>query len=273
MVSKIVPILERIPHRFYCEPFGGGASILMNKGPVDVETYNDLDSGLYNFFMVLADIDKFAKFKRRVEALPYSRDLYNQCRASWADEPDIIKRVAMWFVVARQSFSGSFGASWSSAVAAGRRGMAMTCSTWLSCLDKLPDIHNRLQRVQIENSDWRIILDRYDTPDTLFYLDPPYIPETRSAGNYCHELTSEDHVELVDKLLSIQGKAALSGYSHPIYKPLDDAGWACHKWETACYAVARTRATGLQGKGASLDKQPRTECLWVKPYEDAGMLF
>lgn len=273
MVAKIVPILEKIPHRFYCEPFGGAASILLNKTPVDVETYNDLDSGVYGFFMVLSDPGLFEQFKRRVEPLPYSRELYNDCRATWRDEADPVKRAVAWYVVARMNFSGRWDAGWSMSVTYSTGGMAHTCSRWLSGIKNLPAIHARLQRVQIENADWRTILDRYDTPDTLFYLDPPYVTETRSGGNYAHEMTSDDHAELVEKLLAIQGKAALSGYPHDIYAPIEHAGWNRIDWQTACSAAGRTRATGIQGAGAATRMQGRTECLWIKPHESHMTLF
>lgn len=82
MVAKILPMLTAIPHTRYVEPFGGGASILMAKPPVDVETYNDLDSALYDFFTVLADPDLFPQFVRRVKLLPCSRQLYDHARAT-----------------------------------------------------------------------------------------------------------------------------------------------------------------------------------------------
>src|SRR3990167_48397 len=193
MTTKIIPILVKMPHERYVEPFGGGASILLAKKPKPVEVYNDLDQGLYGFFSVLSDPELFDRF-------------YSEYREEWEEEKDKVIRAAKWFVVARQSFSGSFGHSWGSAVTSTKRGMAETCSKWLSCIDMLPQIHARLQRVQIENADFRTILDRYDTPKTLFYCDPPYIPETRKAGGYTHEITAEDHQELVSLLLSLKGK-------------------------------------------------------------------
>jgi len=272
MVRKIIPILTRIPHERYVEPFGGGASILLAKKPKPVEVYNDLDHGLYDFFSVLSNPELFDQFYRRAAVLPYSRQFYNEYRKEWKEEADKIVRVAKWFLVARQSFSGAFGGSWSSSVTLTRRGMIATCSKWLSCIDMLPQIHARLQRVQIENADFRTILDRYDTPKTLFYCDPPYIPETRKAGGYTHEMTAEDHQELVTLLLSLKGKVVLSGYNHPNYDPLEQAGWERYDFHTACYVAGRTRSSGLQGKGKALEKQGRVESLWIKPCAK-GRLF
>lgn len=265
MRDKIVPILEQIPHKRYAEPFGGGASILIAKKPALIETYNDIDNGLYDFFMVLSDPDDFKQFLRRVRVLPYSRQLYNECRANWQTEPDKIKRVAMWFVLARQGFGGQFGSSWGTVVTTSKRCMAQTTSSWISTIAALPRVHQRLQRVQIENADWRRIIERYDTDETLFYLDSPYTLSQRSAGGYAHELQDQDHADLVKILLSIKGYAALSGYPNDIYKPLEQAGWERIDWQTACFAAGRTRASNLQGKGAAMKHQGRTECLWVSP--------
>ena len=272
MVRKIIPVLIKIPHERYVEPFGGGASILLAKKPKPLEVYNDLDRGLYDFFSVLADPELFNQFYRRVAVLPYSRQFYSEYREEWEEETDRIIGVAKWFLVARQSFSGDFGQSWSSNVTSTRRGMAMTCSTWLSCIEMLPQIHARLQRVQIENADFRTILDRYDTPKTLFYCDPPYIPETRKAGGYTHEMTAEDQQELVSLLLRLKGKVVLSGYNHEIYALLEQSGWIRYDFHTACFAAGKTRNSGLQGKGKALEKQGRIESLWVKPYSE-GRLF
>jgi len=266
MVKTIVPLLEEIPHEHYCEPFGGGASVLLAKRPPGgVETYNDLDGALFDLFSVLSDPELFAAFYERVRVLPHHRRFYNEYRETWRQEPDRVARVAKWFLVARQSFSGAFGASWGSAVGYTSRGMAGTTSMWLGAIEMLPAIHARLQRVQIENADWRTILERYDTPDTLFYLDPPYVASTRRSGGYDHEMTDADHAEMVGALLELQGKAVVSGYPNLLYAPLEGAGWRVEHTQTVCSAAARTRNTGIQGKGSATAKQPRTECLWLSP--------
>jgi DNA adenine methylase len=122
-------------------------------------------------------------------------------------------------------------------------------------------------RVQIENRDFREILKLYDTPDTLFYLDPPYVLETRRDPDtkYTYEMTLDDHKDLVQLLLQIQGKAVLSGYQHEVYTPLEQSGWVRHDFLTGCHAAGRTRATGILGEGAALKKQPRVESVWVSP--------
>jgi len=264
MVEKLLKMVP--PHREYVEPFGGGASLLIAKRPAKVETYNDLDEGLVNFFKVLADPELFQEFHRRVQATPYSRQLFNEFRIEWRQEADPVIKAWKWFVVARMSFGGRFGHSWGTVVSESSRGMAGTCSGWLSIIDMLPAIHRRLMRVQIENADWRVVLDRYVVgPSTFVYLDPPYVPETRRDGEYAHEMTLEDHETLVEHLLECPAQCLLSGYAHEVYRPLEEAGWKRLDFETACYAAARTKATGIQGEGASKRMQSRTESIWMNP--------
>jgi DNA adenine methylase len=261
MVTKILPLIPE--GKIYVEPFGGGASILLARAPSPVEVYNDIDGGLYDFFTVLADTNLFDKFYRRVALLPVSRQFFYDYNASWQDETDLIERVAKWFLVARQSFSGCFGGSWGYAVTASRRGMASETSTWLSGVEMLPQIHARLQRVQIECKDFRDVLMTYDTPETVFYLDPPYIHDTRVSGRYLYEMTDNDHKDLVQLMLGLKGASVLSGYAHEIYKPLS-AEWRRYDFQTVCHAAGRKRNSKLQGEGALLDNVPRTECVWVK---------
>jgi len=271
LARRIVPLLPS--HRFYVEPFGGGASILLAKEPAEVETYNDIDQGLYDFFSVMADPSQFRELYRRVKYLPYSRQLYNECRSTWAEQTDRIERVWRWFVVARQSFSGRFGTCWSSAITHSRRNQAETCSGWHSAIRQLRLVHARLVRVQIECADFRTILKRYDGPDYLAYCDPPYLHQTREDKRYRHEMTDDDHAEMLELLLNYEGKVVLSGYPNDMYAE-KLLRWSRIDIPTACHAAGRTRATGIQGKGAALKMQPRTECLWLNPAAAAaGTLF
>ena len=263
MLAKLLPLLPAC--RTYVEPFGGAGTVLLNRDPSPVEVFNDVDGGVVGFFRVVADAEQFARFHRRVALLPYSRELFNEYRATWREQADPVERAARWFVVARQSFSGRFGAGWSSVVTASGGGMVATARTWISGIERLPEIHARLQRVQIEQADWRVILARYDTPETLFYLDPPYVHGTRSSKRYAHDMTDDDHRELVAAMLALQGKVVLSGYAHEIYAPLAAAGWQRGDFPTACHAAAKTRATGILGSGASTRMQPRIETVWRNP--------
>ena len=125
----------------------------------------------------------------------------------------------------------------------------------------------RLRHVQIENADALTVIDRYCTDDGFCYCDPPYVGETRVGGAvYQHEaMGNEFHASLVSALLAAPGAVLVSGYAHPVYDPLIDAGWERIDWDVVCHAAARTRATGIQGAGSATAKQPRTESVWLNP--------
>ena len=265
MVSKLLDFFP--PHEIYVEAFGGGGSMLFAKNPSNVEVYNDLDSGLVNFFRVLRDPEKFPEFIRMVQLTPYAREEYHDCLDNWENEPDDLKRAWMWYYVARTSFGGKFGAAWGTAVGSSNRGMASTTASWLSTIELLPEIHARLMRVQVENRSYEILLKKYDTPDTLFYLDPPYAPETRVAGEYKHEMSYEDHELLAERIAALEGMVLLSGYNSKAYQPLIDAGWTLKSFDVTCSVSGRTRNNGLKGEGvvSASEAQKRTECLWCSP--------
>lgn len=266
MTAKIIPFMPNC--RQYVEVFGGAGHILFARKPAQVETFNDLDEALINFFKVIAHPKSFKKFQRRVEALPISRQLWIEYRDTWRQQKKKVEKAVRWFVVCRQSFGGFFGKSWGYASEASTRHMAMTCSSWIGAIQQLPQIHKRIQRVQIENNDWRCILTGHDAVSTLFYLDPPYIPDTRKAGGYIHEMTIEDHQELVQRIMSLRGQVVLSCYNHPIYSILEESPlWNRYQWNTVSWASAKTKVTGNQGKGSTKKKSPRVETLWVKQNE------
>ena len=284
LAPKIVPLFP--PHHCYVEPFCGGASCLFAKSPSPVEVINDLDSDIVNFFRVLRDPQTFEQFHRLAVLTPYSREEYSRYRAEWrarwrgsqvgqvapVDRGDMglddVERAYRWYVIARMSFAGEFGRSWGRSISTSRLGMANAVAQWLSIVEMLPALAERVRTVQIEHGDWLEVMESYDTPNTLFYVDPPFVRSTRCGGKYQHEMDNHKHRELVEVLLSIQGRAVLSGYRNAIYLPLEEAGWKCVDVPTVCYAVGRTRATGLQGAG-SLTKpgtrHQRTETLWISP--------
>lgn len=265
MVPKILDFFPS--HTTYAEPFGGGASMLMAKYPSPVEVYNDLNSDLVNFFRIIRDRDMFTEFHRLIEMTPYSREEYQYCMDEWQTETDPLKRAYLWYYIARTSFGGKFGASWGTAVTSSNRGISSTTSAWLATIEKLPQIHKRLMEVQIENVPYQKIIKRFDTDRTFFYCDPPYVPETRKAGVYKHEMTLEDHEELVDILLNIKGMALLSGYDAPVYAPLLEAGWVTKSFDVVCSVVGHTSQNGLKGTKIMLhdSEQKRTEVLYISP--------
>jgi len=262
MVAKLLKLIPA--HKTYVEVFGGGASLLFAKQPSLAEVYNDLDNDLVNLFRIIRDLSTFQEFHRLVGLTLYSREEFYYCKNTLNDSKDDLERAYKYFVMNRQSFAGS-ESSWGYSVTASWRNMSGNVSLYLSAIAMLPKIADRLLQVQIEHDDFRKIIPRYDTPETLFYLDPPYMPDTRRNGGYKYEMTSQDHEDLLKLLLTIKGKVMLSGYNNNLYKSyLDDRdGWHRIDYKTACYAVGKTRNSGLQGDGMALLKQPRTESVWM----------
>ncbi|MDD5697838.1 MAG: DNA adenine methylase [Victivallaceae bacterium] len=251
-------------HDYYIEPFGGGASILLGKPPAKVEVYNDVNRGVVNFFRVIADVELFAKFMARAALLPVSRELFEEYARTWPGIHDPVEQAVRWYVVIRQSFGG-MGKSFGTVVSSSTGGMAQTTSSWRSSFENLPKVHDRIQRVQIECSDWRDCLKRFQGPGWLTYCDPPYVLGARKAGGYEHELKNSDHTELIETLLNYDGAVMLSGYDNHLYAPLQKAGWDVVKVDVICNAAGHTRGNGLKGAGKSLEKQKRTECIWRNP--------
>ena len=261
MVNKLLPLIPK--HHTYVEVFGGAANLLLAKEPSAVEVYNDIDSGLVNFFRVIRDKDKFNRFYEQVMLIPYSREEFYYCRDTWRDEEDDILRAVKWFVAARQNFSGQLGTGWGYNVMWSSKCMAKIVSDWFSSIELLPEVSERFLRVQIEHNDFRKILKAYDTEETFFYLDPPYVLETRKCKAYEHEMSLKDHEDLVDLLLHIKGKAMLSGYDHELYKPLEEAGWTKLVFEARCLVAGRTRATKYIYNDSNKHKLKRKECVWL----------
>jgi DNA adenine methylase len=205
----------------YIEGFGGGASLLFSKDPNGIEIYNDLGENVYSLFKVLSDKEAFQKMKERLELTPYSAQIREEFRELLKDTTLSIDDRAYYFIyVNRTSFNGVGGFSFNNCV---RRNMSKSVSDYLSMVDKLPDIHNRLSRVLVEHRDIFDLIDKYDSEDVFMYLDPPYVKSTRlSSTEYEVEMSDEEHQKFVDRLLQCKCKVLVSGYDHPIYSGLTE---------------------------------------------------
>ena len=246
----LLPLLPDCHH--YCEPFAGSAAVLLNRAPAPVETYNDLDGEVVNFFRTLRD-DK----ERLVEAVgltPFSREEFGlACVVDPALPP--LERARRFYVRARQVRTGlaqtaSLG-RWANCKGTSRGGMSGVISRWLGAVEALPEIAERLLRVQIENRSAIDVIQLYDSPRTLFYCDPPYVPGTRTARKAYgpHEMSDADHQQLLDALRQCKGKVMLSGYPSRLY---DEAlaGWTRHTDDKP------NNASGAKVKGRE------TEVVW-----------
>ncbi len=253
LAPKIIQLIPQ-DHTIYCEPFGGAASVLLNKPRSKVEVYNDLNEGLYSLFTVLSDEQRFATFYGQLVLKRWSRQEFERNLERWKVSTDIVERAIAFYVLAKQSFGGN-AQTW------GYERNGKRCARFMSSLDKLPEIHERTNGIFVEHNDWRKVLEAFDTPETVFYLDPPYAPETRKdKAVYTHEMGRPDHEEMVKRLVAAQGRGLLSGYKTAIYKPLENAGWTRLEWNYTMSACGTVR-----GANVSLEEKQRVECLWVHP--------
>jgi DNA adenine methylase len=241
-------------HRTYVEPFGGAASVLLRKEPSYAEVWNDLDDELVNLFRVLRDDRRATKLIRQLELTPFARIEFNDAYRPTKNRVERARRLIT------RSFMG-FGSDGASGIyrtgfrANSNRSGTTPARDWVNYPEGLAAIVNRLRTVVIENKPALEVIQQHDGPDTLFYLDPPYPHETRrrihrrpdNGGCYRHELTNDQHVELLGALKLAEGMVALSGYPTEIY---DDilVGW-------------RKVTRDALADGAL----PRTEVLWLNP--------
>lgn len=251
--SHLEFLLPNLPNdaRHFCDVFGGSAAVLINREPAPVETYNDLDSDLVNFFSTLRDPILGEMLLWKISLTPFSREELALACAP-ASNLDNLERARRFYVRARQTRTGLAQTSsvgrWAHCVQTSRSGMAGAVSRWLGSIDGLKHIADRLLRVQIENAPALNVIARYDSPDTLFYLDPPYVHDARGDSHaYYGEMSDADHIELSRLLHGIKGRAAVSGYRSDLYESLY-AGWVrVDAPEKNCHSV----------------RQPRQESLWL----------
>ena len=235
------------PHLTYSEAFAGSAAVLLAKEPSEVEIINDPNADLINLFRVLRDSILSRKLQSSAESTMYARAEFDLAGVPTEDPVERARR----FLVRQRQSRGGLGERWSYCRSDSKSNMASVIRRWQAGIERLPAIHERLKRVQIEQSDWRKVLDRYDSRQTLHYLDPPYVPSERVSGGYKHEMSLDDHRQLVVRLLSIQGMVVLSGYENPTYAPLEVAGWVRKSHSVPAYSSDR--------------RSRRVECLWLSP--------
>lgn len=218
---RIAPwILKHFPiHTTYVEPFSGGAGVLFRKDPSQYEIINDLNHELVTFFDVLRS--RTDELLEAIALTPVSR--YEHWRAhdrEYTSDPlEVARRV---YIRSRQSFGtgeGKYSSGWRYQ-GNSKRGTTIL-DEWCK-FDHLLATACRLKNVQLECDDALSILDRFDSGETLFYVDPPYVWDTRfnQQDMYAHEMTDEQHIELSQKLKAVQGMVVISGYMSDLYHEL-----------------------------------------------------
>jgi DNA polymerase-1 len=264
LAKKIIALMP--PHACYVEPFAGSAAVLLAKPPAAAEVLGDIDPDLINFYHVVRDPALFGHFLAAAGAIDLGpgpppapgdpdpvREVFDREKAVLRDptNTDPVRRAVAYFACSRLSMSGRMKhVAPPTKKGRLRRDMDERKSSWLSALDRLPAVHERLREVRIVREEALDVIRRYDGPDTLFYNDPPYLASTRVSSHvYKHEMSEDDHRGLLDALTSVKGKVLISGYESELYRTAL-RGWNRHDFEVANH-----------GSSAST-KRRETEVVW-----------
>lgn len=230
-------------HKIYVEPYGGSAAVLLNKAPVEIEVYNDLYDDVVNLFRIIRS-DRYVELMEQVNMTPFSEREYEL--AARDKSGDELERARKFLVCSFMAVScdGMFRKT------GFRRDRNASCGRVVGKWQRLPDLlaeaHVRLSGVTIRKQDALDIIREYDSPDTLFYLDPPYMHETRTKdGRYAFEYDHGDHERLLSLVAGLQGKVVLSGYDNDLYASMLP-GWRVEQKATE-----------------SMRRSQRIECLWM----------
>jgi DNA adenine methylase len=249
------------PHGLYVEPFGGSAAVLAQKPRCNSEIWNDLDGEVVNLFRVLRDDTQARRLLELVWATPYARAEHELSYEAVDDPVEAARRLLV------RSHMGHGNNGTQVALRNGWRidGVTNTndvAGQWSRFPEALRAWIERMRGVQLERRPAQDLIAKFGVPNALIYLDPPYVPSTRSASvrwstgkcGYAHELSLKDHADLLDQVVRSKAMIILSGYPSALY---DDAlaGWR--------RVTFRARAHG---------NLPRTEVLWINPAAQAGAM-
>lgn len=242
MAPKIIPLLP--PHQTYVEPFGGAASILLQKPISRQEVYNDLDGDIVNFFRVLRE--RPDELIRAIQLTPYAREEFDLVYTIEGDELERARRLYAKAWMAFGAATRRAKSGWR--IHADLKGWGKSITEMWNKTDHLYAIAWRFKQVYIECQDALQVIRRWDTPTTLFYVDPPYEHSTRTGRNdYACEMTDQQHVELATLLHELEGMVVVSGNPSALYDRLY-GDW--------------TRRTFME---RGLRNAPRQDCLWLSP--------
>lgn len=218
-------VVSQLPHhQCYVEPFGGMASVLLLKPRSFAEIYNDLDGDVVNLFRVLRDESLSRQLQRAVSLTPYSREEFFQ---AYEPTEDIVERARRLLVRSHMGHgsdaaTGHHKGGFRSSVS---RRWTIPSHDWANYAPLIRQFCERLRGVIVEHDTAEKVIERYDSPQTLFYIDPPYVMDTRSeqahrTAPYRHELSNAGHIALLQTLKTVKAMVVLSGYASPMYQSL-----------------------------------------------------
>lgn len=223
------------PHHSYLEPYFGSGAVLFNKERSNIETVNDLDDNVVNLFQwIKKDPEKLA---HEIYYTPYARQAYED---TFTLEPENSLEKAVFFYIRLEMGHGfrttGERVGWKNDVQGRER--AYAAKGWCELPQKILRAAERLRGVQIENRTALELILRFNYKNVLIYCDPPYMLQTRHGKQYKHEMSDEDHEELLKVLLKHKGYVVLSGYATDLYNDMLK-GW--NRYETTSYTQTQTK--------------------------------
>ncbi len=256
-------IISRFPeHHSYLEPFFGSGAVLFNKPTSHIETVNDLDGEVVNFFECIKKNPE--RLARAVYLTPYAREVYEKAHSMMRDDAgctdDPFERALAFCICLNQGHgfrTTGEKVGWKNDIQGRERAYAVR--DWNRMPDKVMQAAERLKGVQIECRPAVELIKRFNFPNVLIYADPPYVLETRYGKQYCCEMTDRDHEELLDALLAHKGPAIVSGYPCALY---DDALHGWRREETVGHTQSGNRKTEVLWMNFEpKERQERLACL------------
>lgn len=245
--NKIIEHFPTTPYDTYVEPFAGTFIVGLKKPIAKVEVYNDLESNVYSLYKVISDKELFQQFKEKCDLALYCEELRKECKENLKDENlSIVGRAFNFFYVNRTSHNGIGGFSINTHV---RRGMSKAVSDFLSSVDRLPELHDRLSKVIVTNTDGVKLINKYSSPNTLIYCDPPYEQSTRTDARYKVDMGRNEHVSFLQSVVKNKSKILISGYDCELYNVLTDNGFTKIKFE-------------VKTMDGNFNKKTKVETLW-----------
>jgi DNA adenine methylase len=208
----------------YIEPFSGGFSLGLKIEPIPpIQMYNDLDQNVYSLYKTLSDSEMFKIFKEKCDLVLYSEDIRSEFIHSLRnDELTLEDRAFKFFYVNRTSHNGIGGFSKNTYI---RRNMSKSVSDFLSTIDKLPELHDRLSRIIVTNMDGIEMIRKYNTPNVFLYNDPPYEQSQRTSARYKIDMDRNGHIRFLNAVIESKAKILISGYDCELYDVLGENGF------------------------------------------------